>query len=118
MDMSIMGCWDCPVPIARALVQAALTLAFLGVMVRFGSAKLLVLRAIGVIGTAVALLAYLVIGLPFVKFGVVWHEHTFLPSRVAQVLVVGPWLAGTAFVLFRLQQSHRRRHAAVATSGV
>jgi len=112
MDMSLVQCWDCPVPILRALLQALVSLGLLGVMVRLASTRPIILRVIGVIGTGLALFLYVIVGVGLIKWGVTWHEAAY-SSRAAQFLVVGPWLAATVFLVFKLQRSYRRRQSSL-----
>ena len=117
MDMAISQCWDCPVPFLQAVFRAAVALFALGLAVRLSSARVFPIRLLGFVGTAFALLGYLLVGASFFKWGVAWHEGGW-SARTAQLAVVIPWCLSTGFLLFWLQQRCRRRNAAALVSGV
>jgi hypothetical protein len=113
VDLSVGHCWDCPAPILQTLIPLAISLAFLGAVVRLASTRSVALRAVGVFGTALALLFYLLIAASLIKYGVAWHAN-MASSRLAEFLVMSSWLALSTLLVIRLRQRYRRRQAPMA----
>ncbi|HEX2120431.1 MAG TPA: hypothetical protein VHL59_02215 [Thermoanaerobaculia bacterium] len=90
MDMSLMDCWDCPVPLAELLLSFLLPVAIGAGAARLQRARSRALQAVGAVLIAIALLSALVLTAFVPNWGIRASEQPFdtIPAWATWLIVI------------------------------